>query len=171
MAFTTANDQPARDAQLYEILGSNNGTNFTSIKSGSIICNDTRFNTTTYTFTNTNSYTYYRLIFTNQCNSSETIFQIAEVQLFETALGIDDFGNQNKFALYPNPSKGIFSVKSNDAKPIDTITITDTLGKQIRQIQTNASSSEINLQGIASGVYFVQITSGSEIATKKIIIE
>lgn len=62
-------------------------------------------------------------------------------------------------------------MKSNDANPIDTITITDTLGKEIRQIQTNAPSSEINLQGIASGVYFVQITSGSETATKKIIIE
>ena len=171
MKFTTANDQPARDPKFFEILGSNDGNNFTLVASGSIVCNGTRFNTTTYEFPNTNSYSYYRLIFTNQCNTSETIFQIAEVQLFQTDLGINLFEENNIFTLYPNPSKGFLTVQSDTIIPIDTITVSDALGKQVKQIQINGSTSQINLQGIVSGIYFVKINYGNKSQTKKIVIE
>ena len=172
MEFTTADDAPERDPMNYQILGSNDGTSFTSITTGSIACNSTRFNTTTYNFTNSAEYSYYRLIFTSQCDTVETIFQIAEVQLFHTNLGTDKFSETDNFALYPNPNNGVFSIRSKANNAIDFITISDALGKQIKQVQVNgATTSDLNLQGIASGIYFVQITSGSESVTKKIVIQ
>lgn len=171
MEFTTANDSAERDPMNYQISGSNNGSNFTVITSGSIICNSTRFNTTTYSFTNTGSYSYYRLVFSNQCNTIESMIQIAEVQLFHTNLDTDKFSKTDNFTLYPNPNNGIFSIRSKESRAIDLVTISDALGKQIKQVQLNgATTSELNLQGIASGIYFVQITSGSENVTKKIVI-
>lgn len=83
MEIVTANDAPERDPTNYEIFGSNDGTNFTSIATGTIPCVSTRFFSRTFSFANTNSYTYYRLNFTGTCGAS-SINQIADVQLFES---------------------------------------------------------------------------------------
>lgn len=83
MEFVTANDAPERDPTNYEISGSNDGTNFTSIAIGSLPCVSTRFFSRTFSFVNTNAYTYYRVNFTGTCGSS-SINQIADVQLYES---------------------------------------------------------------------------------------
>lgn len=172
MEFTTANDSPERDPMNYQILGSTNGSNYTVITSGTIVCYGLRYNTTTYNFTNEGSYSYYRLVFSNQCNTIESMIQIAEVQLFHTALKTSEFNKQMDFILYPNPNNGIFSIRSNTNTAIDCVTVSDVLGKRVNQFQLNgAVNSELNLQGMASGTYFVQITSGSKSITKKIVIE
>lgn len=172
MEFTTANDSPERDPMNYQILGSTNGSNYTVITSGTIVCYDLRYNTTTYNFTNAGSYAYYRLVFSNQCNTIESMIQIAEVQLFHTALNTSEFNKQMDFAVYPNPNNGIFSIRSSTNSAIDYVTVSDVLGKRVNQFQLNGTTtSELNLQGMASGIYFVQITSGSKSITKKIVIE
>lgn len=85
MEFVTANDAPERDPDAFEIFGSNDGTNFTSITTGTIPCIATRFFARTFSFSNTNGYTYYRVNFTGTCGTS-SINQIADVQLF-SAIG------------------------------------------------------------------------------------
>jgi len=172
MDFTTANDSPERDPMNYQILGSTNGTSYTAIASGTIVCNAARFSTTTYNFTNTTDYTYYRLVFTNQCNTSESMIQIAEIQLFHSTLGNETFVKSIDFALYPNPNNGNFSIRSANAKSIDLVTVMDIFGKQIMQVNVNAApAAELNMEGVPTGVYFVQITSGSESVVKKIIVQ
>lgn len=172
MEMTTANDFPQRDPQNYQIFGSNDGTSFTQITAGTITCDATRFNTTNYNFSNTTAYTYYRLIFTNQCNTSESVFQIAEVQLFQSSLQVGDFDFENAFTIYPNPSNGKFSIRSKSDKSIDAIIVTDILGKQVKAMDLkNTSNLEINLEGIVKGIYFVQINSGNSSLKKKIVIE
>lgn len=48
----------------------------------------------------------------------------------------------------------------------------DTFGKQIKQVNVNAApTSELYLEGLSTGVYFVQITSGTESVVKKIIVQ
>ena len=172
MEFTTANDSPERDPMNYQILGSTNGTNYTIVTSGSIVCDSERFNTTTYTFTNNQAYSYYRLVFTNQCNTIEAMIQIAEVQLFEDELSTIQLEQENDFTLYPNPNNGSFFIGSKNNQNIDLVVVTDALGKQIQQFTyNNVTTPELHLQGIASGIYFVKITSGSTSVLKKMIIE
>ena len=83
MEFVTANDAPERDPTNYEVFGSNDGNSYTSIATGSLPCVSTRFFSRTFSFTNTNSYTYYRVNFTGTCGTS-SINQIADIQLFES---------------------------------------------------------------------------------------
>lgn len=170
MAFTTANDFPQRDAMNYQILGSIDGDNFALITSGIIVCDEMRFNTTNYDFDNTESYSYYRLIFTNQCDTSEDMFQIAEVQLFENPLSNAAFEAKDGFTIYPNPTNGAFFVKNAADEPIDLLTITDVSGKQLQQFsQKKITNSVFNLDGLNTGIYFIQITSGSKSVVKKIV--
>lgn len=86
ISVTTANDTPGRDPKNYEVLGSNDGSNFTSIATGIIQCISTRFSTRFYCFENSTAYKYYRVNFTNSCSGG--IFQFAEVQLYTPGPGI-----------------------------------------------------------------------------------
>ncbi|WP_299227019.1 HYR domain-containing protein [uncultured Psychroserpens sp.] len=79
--IVTANDAPERDPTAYEIFGSNNGTDYTSITTGTIPCVTDRFFSRTFSFNNTTAYSFYRINFTGFCGSS-TINQIADVQLY-----------------------------------------------------------------------------------------
>ncbi len=84
--ITTANDVDGRDPRNYEISGSNDGYNFTSITTGTINCISDRFFTRNYSFANSTAYKYYRINFTNTCGDS--MFQLAEVQLYTCAQAI-----------------------------------------------------------------------------------
>ena len=84
ISITTANDSPNRDPQNYTIYGSNNGTDFIQIATGTIPCITTRFNERTFTFTNIVAYSYYRINFTTQCGSDNSI-QLSEVQLYSNS--------------------------------------------------------------------------------------
>lgn len=173
MDFTTANDSPERDPTIFEILGSNDGTYFTTITTGDIYCDPERFYTTSYTFDNTEGYSYYRFIFSEQCNTIEAMIQIAEVQLFGTALGREDFLKANSLIeMYPNPSKGNFVISSKGNLAIENVHITDAMGKEIKNIDFQASSTqEISMEGAASGVYFVKIDTGESSIVKKMVIQ
>jgi len=82
ISVTTASDVPGRDPVNYQVFGSIDGTNFTSLTTGVIPCVSNRNFTRTFSFVNTAEYFYYRINFTNTC-SSQNFLQIAEVQLYE----------------------------------------------------------------------------------------
>lgn len=166
MDFTTANDSPERDPTVFEIFGSNDGTYFTSIIVGDIVCDPERFYTTSYIFDNTEAYSYYRFVFSAQCNTIEAMIQIAEVQLYGTALARKDFV-KTELKLFPNPNNGNFTISQNEA--IGKVVITDALGKIVKQLDLeNSFSHQIDMQGVESGLYFVKTTTGS---TQKLIIK
>ncbi|VAV85850.1 hypothetical protein MNBD_BACTEROID02-1395 [hydrothermal vent metagenome] len=171
--ITTSNDVPNRDAQNYEVLGSNDGTSFTSIVSGTIPCVATRFFARTFTFANTVSYGYYRIIFTTQCGSDNSL-QFAEVQLFENALGITEnkLLEQNINVL-PNPNKGSFYLKYNGNSKLNQAILIDVTGKKIQSIDLKQFNNQqkFEISNIVSGIYFLNIITPKAVVTKKIIIQ
>lgn len=85
--ITTANDSPGRDGSNVEILGSNDGTNFTSITTITIPCVSTRYLSRFFNFSNSTSYTYYRINFPSRCGGDSEM-QVAEVQLYANQICI-----------------------------------------------------------------------------------
>ena len=76
----------------------------------------------------------------------------------------------NDIAVYPNPVTGgvvtvTASVNCTSAK------LFDAAGKFIRSFELNGRTNELQLKGIAKGVYQLQIISGQSVQTEKIIIE
>ena len=93
LTLTTANDVPTRDPITFELSGSNDSIDgpYTLIASGDVVdfAGETdwpRFtmNETPITFENTVSYTYYQLVFPTLRGDSETLMQIADVELIGT---------------------------------------------------------------------------------------
>jgi len=174
MDVTTADDSPERDPKNFEVFGSNNGTQYTSIATGVITCSTQRFYTRSYTFTNTQGYTYYKLVFKNQCNTIEQMIQLSEVQLFENPLSTTEFSSAAfDVQLYPNPGSGHFYVSQKGLQqPIDKVTVSDALGKVIKTLRfENTTTPEINMEGVASGIYFVKIDADQNSILKKLIVK
>jgi photosystem II stability/assembly factor-like uncharacterized protein len=73
--------------------------------------------------------------------------------------------------LYPNPSKGIFSIASNNE--IKQIEILEISGKIIETVSFKAAAnkSEINLSFLPKGNYFLKIQMENSVEIKQVIIE
>jgi hypothetical protein len=89
-------------------------------------------------------------------------------------LSIDD-NELDKLSIYPNPSKGEFTVGFNSNSNNDiSIKVFDIRGRSIytKTFETvNRFDEVIRLSDAQSGVYLLQISNGSQSVTKRIIIE
>jgi hypothetical protein len=166
---TTANDAELRDPTIVEIAGSNNGTDYTDIASVTIPCITDRFTARTFDFTNVNTYTYYRINFVQECNDVEGIIQIAEVQLYEETLSVEEFTLEQNLTLVPNPSHGVFKINTKKNSTIKNVIIYDVLGKVALTVID--ATVEINTSTLSKGLYLVNIETTEGRVTKKLIVD
>jgi photosystem II stability/assembly factor-like uncharacterized protein len=83
---------------------------------------------------------------------------------YNTPLNTNDFENVD-FAIYPNPSNGIFTIKTNDTKNLSW-KVYNNLGQKV----SNGNSSNIDLTSFASGLYLLELNAnGIQKQIKKII--
>jgi uncharacterized protein YjdB/endoglucanase Acf2 len=81
--LTSANDAAERDPLNWTLQGSTNGSTWVTINTQNGQDFPSRFQTRSFTFTNTIGYAYYRF---NLTNNSGTMLQFAEFELFGTAV-------------------------------------------------------------------------------------
>ncbi|WP_417352460.1 zinc-dependent metalloprotease family protein [Flavobacterium alkalisoli] len=86
----------------------------------------------------------------------------------------EEFGLKG-FALYPNPNNGNFTVSFTSATANDiNVAVYDMRGRQIlsnNYANTGTFSSDINLQGVQSGIYLVSVQDGNRKEVKKIVVQ
>ena len=86
-----------------------------------------------------------------------------------TTLGVEDF-SLNAAQVYPNPSNGNFVITSK--VNLQDITVYSQTGTLISTIKANNSTTnEINLSGLANGVYLLELKNETDKSWKKIIVE
>lgn len=73
------------------------------------------------------------------------------------------------FHIFPNPTEGMVNISLNQSLPDNTlIVITNTLGQVVHHLPVQES---LNLEGMASGIYFVQILSqGQKSQAQRLIV-
>lgn len=84
-------------------------------------------------------------------------------------LGLNDNISVNNILVYPNPTKGVFSV--NSQFNIDKVEVVSVTGRLIKSISAHNKEVSIDLTGVESGVYFVKVNSNGIISNKKILID
>ncbi len=77
-------------------------------------------------------------------------------------MAVSDF-NKNNIQVYPNPSSDFINIKNLDN--IQKIRLYDVSGKMVLETQFN----EIDIRKLPAGQYILNVHSGSEIISKKII--
>ena len=93
---------------------------------------------------------------------------------FSITLDVDEFGFDN-FSVFPNPNKGEFTIKLNNALSSDVnVEVYDLRGRNIyKKTYKNTSdlNETINLNNVQSGMYILNVSDGERKSTKKIIVE
>jgi Endonuclease I/Secretion system C-terminal sorting domain len=117
---------------------------------------------------NRNNYVYTwqknRNPFIDMPNLANYIWGANAGQVWNNSLATNEF-NANKIAIYPNPSKGFFSVSG--IKENTKLEILNLLGKKIFEASIDGTSRiQTNWQ---SGIYFAKITSENQSIIEKII--
>lgn len=86
----------------------------------------------------------------------------------EPTTGLKELANGSRESVvYPNPSKGIFTVKGVNEN--STVTIFDLAGKSV--YSTNTNSGQVDASSLGSGIYFFTVSNGSSVQKGKLIIE
>ena len=87
-----------------------------------------------------------------------------------TNSGIEDI-LANSIALYPNPANDVVNVQCSMYN-VQLIEVIDVYGKLIRTVETMGTPSlqtQINVSDLASGMYFVRVTTEQGVATKSFV--
>ena len=89
-------------------------------------------------------------------------------------VGIEDTENSfSNISIHPNPSKGIFQIVGNQVKEALEISIYNTNGKLVYQLDDKFSNNfeeRIDISGFAKGLYFVKLQGKQSFEMRKIII-
>ena len=90
---------------------------------------------------------------------------------FVAFLAVNQFEN-NDFVFYPNPTSDFVTITlKNNSDSITSISVYDVLGKQIMNVKTNSFTETLDLSHVNSGIYFVEVTSGTSKVIKKLIVK
>ena len=92
----------------------------------------------------------------------------------QTTLSNNDVDKKGSFTLYPNPNKGDFTILFADFLPSFVVNVVDQSGRIVfeRKYDTQLDLEQrISLESIASGIYFVKVSSDQGTTVKKIVVE
>jgi len=84
-----------------------------------------------------------------------------------SSTGIADINFENKFSIFPNPTTGILNINSKDNNKFSLI-LFNSIGKKIEETQS-IQHLQLNINNYPAGIYFIQIQTGNNLITKKII--
>lgn len=107
----------------------------------------------------------------NNCMNSDTAS--AFVDMCEGVASKEN--NVQSISVYPNPTEGIFniSISNTDFEQL-TINIVDIQGKVVfNETDKNITkeyNKQIDLEGLAKGVYYIKMNTGSDLKIEKLII-
>ncbi len=74
--------------------------------------------------------------------------------------------------LYPNPASNTTFVKTEDRTAIFKTVILDVTGKKVKEYNGSVDSEQaIDVSGLKKGLYIVQIYTGNERVTKKLVVQ
>lgn len=82
------------------------------------------------------------------------------------------FNKKNvKLEIFPNPTSGYISIRSNNPSNEVALNIYNSIGKKVFADQVDLYlNPTIDISGFASGVYFVNVISNQDNQTKRIIV-
>ncbi|WP_435413077.1 T9SS type A sorting domain-containing protein [Psychroserpens mesophilus] len=90
-----------------------------------------------------------------------------------TTLSVNPVGFDKSLRIFPNPSNGHITIK-NSGVALNELLITDLNGRVIfnQNLNGNVTDQQLDLRSVLhSGLYFMTLTSGSEITVKKLFIK
>ena len=70
-------------------------------------------------------------------------------------------------SFYPNPVDDVLHINSKEA--IDSVVVYTVTGQKVSSVTFNATNMEVNVASLASGIYFMKVSSNGKVETLKVI--
>lgn len=140
--ITSANDFPERDPKNWELLGSNNGSNWTTLDTRTNEEFSSRSLKKTYTFTNTVAYTYYKLQINSVNNPATAIgVQLAEFEILGTPVVVN-------ITVFPT----ILNLEKNDLSQLNATITPSNASNLVTWSSSNEKVATVSATGLVSAV-------------------
>ena len=97
-------------------------------------------------------------------STAEWIFRMTKNS--DTA-SVEDFAT-NSVIMYTNPARGVVNFTSTSNADLD-VAVYDLLGKEV--LRADAVQSQLNISSLNPGMYFVNMTQGTTVSTKKLLVK
>ena len=145
----------------FNIQRSNNGKDFINIGKINASCCEYSFVDDLKTKDQDLKTLYYKLEIVDK-DGSKTYSTIQQITIKpQTA---------NNVFIYPNPAKDVVNIECKDG--IREMLIIDNLRKTIKKQIINNQQSIINIQGVAKGIYLLQVfTNKGDVKNEKLIVQ
>lgn len=112
-----------------------------------------------------------------QSNASGTVTPLtigsATLMAIGASVGIDEIINGTNISIYPNPAKDLLTI--GISTPLDVsdakLEITNALGQVILTSSLKQTTTQMNIQQLSSGVYFVEVKTSTGVLRKKFVKE
>lgn len=85
--------------------------------------------------------------------------------------GEDESGVLNSVLLYPNPTNTLLNIEVSSEMIGANISISDVNGRRLENTMIISEQTTLEVSNFAIGVYFVRITQGDQVITKKLLID
>lgn len=110
------------------------------------------------------------LIVRNNCGADTVVKTLSITSITDVK------GRDLKVDVFPNPTKGMFSVSLNGTTAVQTeVAVYDMQGRRVKTgiMQNNGAtmSSIIDLSSNGSGIYIVKVVSGTQTSTHKLVVQ
>ncbi|MDA9875133.1 DUF5011 domain-containing protein [Flavobacteriaceae bacterium] len=100
--------------------------------------------------------------------SNEDIdFFVDNFSISSTSLGLEDVNTSSNFTYFPNPVNNVLSIKAQAS--IDSITVYNMLGQTVVRSTPNTTTTAVDMSGLQTGAYFVQVAINNSIETVRVI--
>ena len=107
-------------------------------------------------------------IYGESTTSAEDVdFFVDNFSITSTSLGLEDVNTSSNFTYFPNPVNNVLSIKAQAS--IDSITVYNMLGQTVVRSTPNTTTTAVDMSGLQTGAYFVQVAINNSIETVRVI--
>lgn len=123
-----------------------------------------------HSYTQNQSYSV-TLTLTNACGSVDSTFTVNV-----TSIGFEEMELSHSLNVFPNPTNGAFSIKFNlDQSSETNIKVMDAFGRlgELNKLGNlnREQNISLNLEGNASGIYYILIGTDSGVVSRRVILK
>ena len=83
----------------------------------------------------------------------------------------DEFVDENLITTYPNPAKDKVNIDLLDYDKYKTLSIYNVMGVRVITQSINQDKTQVDVSGLSTGVYFIQLSDGNNNKTHKLVIK
>lgn len=90
---------------------------------------------------------------------------------FDLTLSVSENENGNLFEIFPNPASENLNITTVENLRSNNLVIFDVRGREVLSRKLISAESQLDISGLQSGVYFVQLTVSGNVSTRKLVVE